>query len=766
MGYGLYGFSNPAILTYAERFDLMFNWADEYGEWNDLNHWGLFTAVPNIGFGVIHQENSLGKINDYQISFGFGDRSGSLGIGYGWSDGNTKIFRRSDIITIGSLIRPNPYLSFGLIGNFACSSIEKEGIIDLAIRPFGNELISLFSDYAIQDKQSFKNGSWSVGTVVEFLSGVRFTARYFDCKTLSAGFQFSFGHFGVTGQSYYDESQKHSYNTYSVRLGAYDRNIFRTYFQRRKKYLKLDFYGPLRYQRYAWFDKSNTLSGLISTIDAAKEDNTIEGVVINTSGMRINSEMLWELREKLKNFKSAGKHVIIYIDNVNIAYYHFATVADKIILDPMGSINLQGMIYGSFYLKGTLKKIGIGFDEWRLYKYKSAVEIFSRDSMSEPDREQNKKYIDDCYALIKSDICEARNISPEKFDNLVNKEAFFMPDNALQKGLVDQIGRLADIQNQGTITNIEKKERELVNPDSIARYKLPKDNEWGEKPQIAVIYALGVCAMDIGITARKLVKDIEKVMDNDKIKAVVIRVDSPGGSALASDIIAEAIKKCKEEKPVIVSQGFLAASGGYWLSMYADSIVAAPNTISGSIGVIGGWIYNAGLKEKLGVSTDFVKKGEHADLGFGMPIPFVGFLPDRNLDEDEKVIMEDSLKTIYKEFVEKVAKGRKKKYDEIESIAQGRIWSGSDAKQNGLVDELGGLEKAIQIAKEKADIPKEQKVKIIELPKKGLIDPNMYMPKLFGIKYKEDKIFEHLKFRLDNNGKPLPVLPIQNMQFE
>ena len=365
-------------------------------------------------------------------------------------------------------------------------------------------------------------------------------------------------------------------------------------------------------------------------------------------------------------------------------------------------------------MKETLKKIGVGFDEWRLFKYKSAVEMFSRDSMSDADREQNEEYIDDYYSLLKTEICEARNLSPEKFDSLVNEQAFFMAEKALENGLVDRINRLDKIDS--IITNIEKKKKKIVEPSSLARYELPVDNEWGEKPRIAVIYALGVCAMDVGITARKLEKDIEKVMKDKKIKAVVLRVDSPGGSALASDIIAEAIKKCKEKKPVEVSQGYVAASGGYWISMYADSIVAAPNIVTGSIGVIGGWIYNVGLKEKLGVSTDYIKKGEHADMGFGMPIPFLGYLPDRNLTEDEKVVMEDVLNTMYKGFVEKVADGRNKKYEEIEAIAQGRIWSGVDGKEKGLVDELGGLEKAIQIAKEKAGIPQEQKVKIIELP--------------------------------------------------
>jgi protease-4 len=306
----------------------------------------------------------------------------------------------------------------------------------------------------------------------------------------------------------------------------------------------------------------------------------------------------------------------------------------------------------------------------------------------------------------------------------------------------------------------------FISSRTLARFNEPYDNRWSEPPHIAVIYALGVCAMDKGINARTLVKDVEAAVADSRIKAIVLRVDSPGGDPVASDYIAEAMKKAKGKKPIIVSQGFVAASGGYWLSMYADTIVAAPSTITGSIGVIGGWIYNKGLKETLGMSTDFVKVGVHADLGFGMTLPLIGVrIPDRNLTTEERARAESAIRTHYKEFVEKVSLGRKKKFDDIEPIAQGRVWSGLDGKQNGLVDVIGGLETAINIAKERAGIPKDQEVTLVELPKKGLIDFSMFMPKLFGIETKAttDPTIELLKFRLQHNGEPLPMLPMEEI---
>ena len=435
-------------------------------------------------------------------------------------------------------------------------------------------------------------------------------------------------------------------------------------------------------------------------------------------------------------------------------------------MDPFGAMILEGYLMGRTFMKGTLEKIGIGFDEWRFFKYKSADESISRDKMSDADREQRQKLIDDWYTIAKSDICEARHLPSEQFDKLINEEVIFLPQQAVEQGLVDSLGRWEIVKE--LVKKETRSDGSFISARSLEKFNLPYDNHWGEPPRIAVIYALGACAMDEGITARRLVKDVEAAVDDSRVKAIVLRVDSPGGDAMASDYIAEAMKKAKGKKPVIVSQGFVAASGGYWLSMYGDTIVAAPGTITGSIGVIGGWFYNKGIKETLGMSTDFVKVGTHADFGFGMTLPLIGVtIPDRNLTIDERARVESTLRALYKDFVEKVSLGRKKKTDEIESIAQGRVWSGLDGKQNGLVDVLGGLETAINIAKNRAGIQKDQDITIIEMPKKGFIDFGMFMPKLFGMAATSasDPTVELLKFRLQHNGEPLPMLQLEDLDM-
>jgi protease-4 len=760
--FGLYGYDNPALLSYVREPDLLFVWSDNGTRVFDFNRWGLFAAAPNVGFGIVREKSMFGYVADYNVSVGAGDRSFSTGISYNWTSTNNFLLDRSDLLTLGALARPMSFVSVG--ANYTNSINVKgwEAVGEIGVRPFNDEVVTAFADYILHRTPQFNKDYWSAGVAVEALPGIRISGRYFDSKAFNIGFQFSLGNAGVETQSHYNTNGKYSYNTYGVRLGAYDRTVMKKIVSPKPKYIDLDFNGRIDYQRFELFDNTKTLSNILSLIEMAKNDPAVGGIAINTSGMNVDREKLWEIREKLKEFKSSGKKVIIFIDRGNIDLYHFASVADKIVMDPIGTLMLEGYLMGRTYMKGTLEKIGLGFEEWRFFKYKSANESLSRDKMSDADREQRQAIIDDWYAIAKTDICEARKLSSAQFDSLVNNKVIFLAPNAKELGLVDSIGRWDVVGN--IVKSETEEENGFVTIKSLAAFHEPYDAQWSEPPKIAVIYILGACAMDEGINARSLVKVVERAVNNSQIKAIVLRIDSPGGDALASDYIAEAMRKAKGKKPIIVSQGFVAASGGYWLSMYADTIIAAPGTITGSIGVIGGWMYNKNLKETLGMSTDFVKAGDHADLGFGFMLPFIGLgVPDRNLTVEEHGAMENSIKSMYKEFVTKVSAGRKMSYKQIDSIGQGRVWSGLDGKQNGLVDMLGGMETAISIAKERAGIPKEQKVTIVEMPKKGLFDFSALMPKFFGIETKSmsDPAIELLKFRLKHNGEPLPMMPLE-----
>ena len=783
--FGLNGYDNPALLSSLREPDLLVGWSTAYrvrhdwvefrdhflpsdyrpdnlpwvpGGRGDFMHWGVFAGVPHAGFGLVRESDGAYAVTDYRFSLGFGNRSFSMGAGYGWSSGDVEQLRRTDLVYAGVVVRPNEYLSIGAIGKASTSTDLREGAIDAAVRPFGNQRLALFGDISGWNNRPSKTGHWSAGAVLEPMDGLRVTGRYFDTKAFTLGVEISFGRLGFSVHPHYGENGHYVYNSFMVRVGAYDRNVFDR--AKPKEYVEVNLLGPIGYQRFEFFDNTKTLASILAGIEAAKNDSKVAGIAVNTSGMAADREMLWEIREKLKEFRSAGKKVVVFIDRAGIDVYHFASVADRIAMDPQGMLTLEGYVMGRTFLKGTLEKVGVGFDEWRFFKYKSAVENLSRDRMSDADREQRQALLNEWYRVAKSDISEGRRLSPEVFDSFVNDSAIFLPQDALVKGLVDTLARWDAIGK--VIACVEGRERSMTSPGALAAFLRPYDDRWGEPARIAVIYALGECAMDAGINARSLVKVVESVTKDSRVKAVVFRIDSPGGDGMASDIIAEAMKKCSEKKPVIVSQGSVAGSGGYWLSMYADTIVAAPGTITGSIGVIGGWVYDKGLKEKLGMTTDFVKVGEHADLPFGFTLPFIPIgLPDRDLTPIERGKMERSIKTMYGEFVQKVAAGRKLSPERVDSIGQGRIWSGTEGVKVGLVDLLGGLDDAVKIAKKRAGLRQDEEVEIIELPKKGLFNPAVFLPKLFGVPYRQpNEILDHLKFRFEHNGEPMPVMPL------
>ncbi len=765
--FGLIGFDNPAELSFLSQPNFYFTWNDRDGDFNDLDNWGLFTALPNFGFAMNNQKINDFSITDYKLSAALGSSSFSVGFGYGWSKGAVNFFNRSDLYTLGAIYRPANFLSFSLIGNLPTNG-EREGIIGAGLRPFGNYRLTFFGDYVFTKDKVPEKINWSAGASIEPIDGLRIVGRYFEKKSFNVGIQLGLGTFGLTNISHFDEEAKQSYNTYGIRIGADDRNLFNI-FHSKDNYVSMDLQGGLKYQNFRLFDNSKTLFNLIEQLDAVKDDNSISGIAINISGMNINRELLWEIREKLREIKSYGKKVYIYVDRAGMDEYHFASVADKIILDPMGSVSLNGLLMGRTFFKGSLDMLGLGFHELRYFKYKSAAESYAREDFSEADREQRQRLVDENYILAQKDICEGRNFSPDYFDRLVDSSFIYLPDDALKLKFVDTLARWSDVGD--VIKKYERENKSLISANSLEKFNVPNDY-WAPKPKVAVIYAIGGTSMDDGIKARTLVKSVEAAMNNNNVKAIVLRVDSPGGDALAADLIADVIRKNEGKKPVIVSQGYVAASGGYWLSMYADTIVAAPNTITGSIGVIGSFIYNKTLKQNLGMSVDHVQKGKFADLGFGATLPLIGLtIPDRDFTDKELQTAETGIKTLYKDFVSKVALGRKKSFDEIEKIAQGRVWAGNDGLRIGLVDVLGGLDGAIKIALQKANLTNSD-YDIVEMPEREWFDLNSFLPSFLRIEQKivEDRFIKDLKFRLQYNGIPMPLLPTdfidENMLYE
>ena len=477
---------------------------------------------------------------------------------------------------------------------------------------------------------------------------------------------------------------------------------------------------------------TKTLRGLFKKLDALKTDDDIAGIIFKIDGVSLGWAVLQEIRTELHEFRDAGKETIGYLESGGNAEYLLAATMDRIVLMPTGSLNLTGLRAEVLFYKGLLDKLDIEADMLAMGKYKSGVEPYMRDGMSDEFRESMTALLDDLYAQLLNHIAESREgITAESASDLINSGPF-TAEEAQQEKLVDALQYYDELVETLKAAS-EDEEVQVVKPSFERKRTVPDMNSLaglmqlfsmlnppqraraaGEN-QIALIYASGPILPDIdspfilmsAITPDALKKAFQKARTDDSVRAVVLRIDSPGGSALASDLIWREVMLTQREKPVVVSMGNVAASGGYYIAMAAGTIVAHPSTLTGSIGVFGGKLNLKGLYNKVGLTKEIISHGQNATLYSD----YGGFTPT----ERERV--GKMMKTVYEDFVSKAAAGRGKSFDEIDEIAQGRVWTGKQAKEIGLVDELGGLDTALSIAKEQAGFAEDDKVNLIILPK-------------------------------------------------
>ena len=452
------------------------------------------------------------------------------------------------------------------------------------------------------------------------------------------------------------------------------------------------------------------LNEILRNIEHAKTDNNIKGIYMELSSIPTSTATLQELRNKLVEFKESGKFIVCYGETYSQSAYYVASVADQIWLNPEGVLDIHGMATQIMFYKHLLEKLDVEMQIVRgpNNRFKSAVEPYFLDKMSEANREQMDKLLGTVWGQILQGISETRNISVERLNQIAdNLELMTDAKKALDYGLVDQLYYkdqvLAELR---TMTGSTKKINAVNNSNYAKSYK---DKNYS-KNEVAIIYASGQIFDGKGdednIYSEDLSKTIREAREDDKVKAVVLRVNSPGGSAVASAIIGRELDLTKAVKPVIVSMGNYAASGGYWISAKGDYIFADPTTITGSIGVFGTIPNMQGLfNNKLGLTFDVAKTNENADFGT-MTQPLTPFQYAK--------LQENVVKT-YDDFTRRVAEGRGLRQTYVDSIGQGRVWAGADAIELGLVDQLGDLEDAIAYAAAKANLGAD--FKVTELPK-------------------------------------------------
>ena len=454
--------------------------------------------------------------------------------------------------------------------------------------------------------------------------------------------------------------------------------------------------------------KNTHLLKVLQSIEAAKGDERVKGIYLNFTGSGgATTGAMEEIRTALVDFKQSGKFVVAYNEGYSQGTMYLASVADKIYLHPEGGFSWLGMAQTSLFFKGALDKLGLNADAIRptVCKYKSAVEPYIRKDMSKENKAQMQTMVDDFWGVLVGAIAESRNLDAKKLMQLADMLEVTQPEDALKHGLVDALIYEDEMEQKFAEYGVEKGADGEYNIISLGEYMalapvLPKFGA----PAVGIVYAEGSIydgeGEDNNIYSANLVEVLKKARKDKDIKAVVFRVNSPGGSALASDVIWREVELLRKEKPVIVSMGSYAASGGYYISSSADAIIADRLTLTGSIGVFGLLLEGENmLNKRLGVTTDVVKTNKSAD--FGSNIMGVGI---RKMSDLERKTLLRSVDKVYETFTTKVSNGRNLPMEKVLDIAQGRVWSGTRAVELGLADANGGLREAIAVAVDKAGI--------------------------------------------------------------
>lgn len=454
------------------------------------------------------------------------------------------------------------------------------------------------------------------------------------------------------------------------------------------------------------------LNEIVSAIDAAANDDKIAAIFMEPTLMvELGFASIEEIRNALLRFMESGKPMIAYSEVFSQKSFYLASVADKIYLNPQGVFDFRGISAQLFFLKGTLSKLEIEPQIIRHGKYKSAVEPLTLDRMSDENREQYTAFIKSVWNYYLQNISKSRHINVETLNMIADSLKIQSAEDAVEYGLVDELAykdRILDILKVQTESDNASNELESVSLLKYAKSAGIKNQTFG-KDEIAVIYAVGDIGAgegnDESIGSEKISRTIRQARFDEDVKAIVLRINSSGGSALASEVIWKEVQLAAAIKPLVVSMGDVAASGGYYIASSASKIIAQPNTVTGSIGVFGVML-NMGefLKNKLGVTVDVVKTNNHSDM----------YTMVRPLTTVELSYIQKGVEDIYDTFIQRVADGRDMSVSDVEKIAEGRIWSGIDALNIGLVDELGGLNDAIRIAAELAGL---ESYAILELPR-------------------------------------------------
>ena len=690
-------FLNPAGLGAGQRgFNLYYLRAAEtdFGVGD-----ALLISAAKAGFGM---EFATGKdgvdFNRYTLSSGSGiGPSIYWGTGYSWINSDDAAYDKLTSWSLGLMFRRR-YLSTGIVARdfnrprFRGERLGRTYDFGIAIRP-STSRITLSIDARKVEKVEGLDFNFAVEVRPFRWATLRGSVN--DDSSFDLRFGINFRQFGLGMYNRFDENQEHRNSVGYISLSQ---ALHTTRHVRRNAFLDVQ------------------MDEIERTLKVAKRDREVAGALIKIGGSRYGIGRLQEIRDAILDFKVSGKKVIGYMTNCSTGNYLLASVCDRVVLHPSGEVRLVGLRSETSFYKGILDKLGIRADLEHIGKYKSASDIFTREEMSKAHREVQNAILDDLYDQFTQSIAERRSWSQDDVKSLIDQGPF-TAKQALMHGIVDQLAYRDELKD--IAKDLSGKDCRLVKARQylgIVEYEY----DWEVPlPKIAVITAEGMMMTGESFTdpftgtrtmgSTTIARAIRNVRKDSSVKAVVLRIDSGGGLVVAADTIWRELMRLKDVKPLVVSMGNVAGSGGYYIAAPAEVIVAEPGTITGSIGVISGKYNLKGLYDKIGLHKEIIKRGKHADF----------YTDYGDYPAEEREIVHAQIQEIYDDFIGKVAEGRGMTREAVDQIGRGRIWTGKQAKEIGLVDELGGLNLALSIARGKAGLVGKE-VQLIRLPRQGV----------------------------------------------
>jgi len=702
---------NPAMLRADAGFRGAYchTYTDSSFEGDD----GLFLATGRIGLGIEWFEGPYAIANRRRTvgtAFSFSETL-HLGLSWGRYSGRGSDFSSWDM---GLLFRPSAYLSAGAV--VRALNRPKVGderwtrTVDLGIgvRP-STDRWTVLVDGTLTPSESL---AFAYGIDAEPLDGLVLSVRADREGDVRMGVTLNFARVGFGTMGRFEEGYRGG--TAHVRWSWED---FRSLYTSGGRFLTLRLSGALPDAPSGFSPlraRAPTVSDIVGLLRRARDDGSVAGMILRLGSLDLGFGKLQEIRDALIDFRASGKTAVCYMESVGNREYVLASACDRIAMSPSGYLGLVGLRMEIPFVKGTLDKLGVRANLEKIGEYKSAGDLLTREEMSDAHREMENAILDDMYDRFVGVLAEGRGMDPDALQTRIDGGPYTARE-ALEAGLVDtvvypdEIEDLAGGMSQGRFSTV---------PAGTFAGRMPHRTAWGAWPKIAVIYASGTIVTGESGTdfltgiemmgSDTISEAIRTAREAPSVRAIVLRIDSGGGSVLASDLIWREMQRTKGKKPLVVSMADVAASGGYYIACLADTIVAEPGTITGSIGVIAGKYDLRGLYDRIGFRKEILARGEHAAI----------YTDYEALTEEEREIVRRQVRAVYDDFVRKVAAGRGLSVASVDSIGRGRVWTGAQAREIGLVDELGGLDLAIDLARVRAGLSTVP-VEILSLPKRG-----------------------------------------------